>query len=40
MAELLVKEFPSATIVAVGRVGLSDGFFKRVLHVETETAPG
>jgi vitamin B12/bleomycin/antimicrobial peptide transport system ATP-binding/permease protein len=36
MAELLVKEFPSATIVAVGRVGLSDGFFQRVLHVEAE----
>jgi putative ATP-binding cassette transporter len=34
MAELLTKEFPSATIVAVGRVGLSDGFFHRVLHVE------
>jgi vitamin B12/bleomycin/antimicrobial peptide transport system ATP-binding/permease protein len=40
MAELLVKEFPSATIVAVGRVGLSDGFFQRVLHVEAETASG
>jgi putative ATP-binding cassette transporter len=40
MAELLVKEFPSATIVAVGRVGLSDGFFQRVLHVEAETAAG
>ena len=38
MAELLVKEFPSATILAVGRVGLSDGFFQRVLHVEAETA--
>ena len=38
MAELLVKEFPSATIVAVGRVGLLDGFFQRVLHVEAETA--
>ena len=40
MAELLVKEFPSAAIVAVGRVGLSDGFFQRVLHVEAETASG
>jgi vitamin B12/bleomycin/antimicrobial peptide transport system ATP-binding/permease protein len=40
MAELLVKEFPSATVVAVGRVGLSDGFFQRVLHVEAETVPG
>jgi putative ATP-binding cassette transporter len=38
MAELLIKEFPSATVVAVGRVGLSDGFFQRVLHVEAETA--
>ena len=38
MAELLVKEFPSATIVAAGRVGLFDGFFQRVLHVEAETA--
>lgn len=40
MAELLVKEFPSATVVAVGRVGLSDGFFQRVLHVEAERASG
>ena len=40
LAELLVKEFPSATIVAVGRVGLLDGFFQRVLHVEAETASG
>ena len=40
MAALLVKEFPSATIVAVGRVGLLDGFFQRVLHVEAETASG
>ncbi len=40
MAELLVKEFPSATVVAVGRAGLFDGFFQRVLHVEAETAPG
>jgi putative ATP-binding cassette transporter len=38
MAELLVKEFPSATVVAAGRVGLFDGFFQRVLHVEAETA--
>ena len=40
LAELLVKEFPSATVVAAGRVGLFDGFFQRVLHVEAETAPG
>ena len=40
MAELLAKEFPSATIVAVGRAGLFDGFFQRVLHVEAATAPG
>jgi putative ATP-binding cassette transporter len=40
MAELLVKEFPSATVVAVGRAGLFDGFFQRVLHVEAETDPG
>jgi vitamin B12/bleomycin/antimicrobial peptide transport system ATP-binding/permease protein len=40
MAELLVKEFPSATVVAAGRVGLFDGFFHRVLHVEAATAPG
>jgi putative ATP-binding cassette transporter len=38
MAELLVKEFPSATVVAVGRAGLFDGFFQRVLHVKAETA--
>ena len=40
MAELLVEEFPSATVVAVGRVGLTDEFFQRVLHVEAESAPG
>jgi putative ATP-binding cassette transporter len=40
MAELLVKEFPSATVVAAGGVGLFDGFFQRVLHVEAETASG
>jgi putative ATP-binding cassette transporter len=40
MAELLVKEFPSATVVAVGRVGLFDGYFQRVLHVEAQTASG
>ncbi len=40
MAELLVKELPSATVVAVGRAGLFDGFFQRVLHVEAETASG
>jgi putative ATP-binding cassette transporter len=38
MAELLVKEFPSATVVAVGRSGMFEGFFQRVLHVEAETA--
>jgi len=38
MAALLVKEFPSATIVAVGQAGLPDGFFQRVLHVEAATA--
>jgi putative ATP-binding cassette transporter len=40
MAELLAKEFPSATVVAVGQAGLSDGFFQRVLHVDAETASG
>jgi putative ATP-binding cassette transporter len=40
MAELLVKEFPSATVVAVGLAGLSDRFFQRVLTVESERAPG
>jgi len=34
MAELLIKDLPSATVLAVGRAGLYDGFFKRVLHVE------
>ena len=38
MAELLVKEFPSATVVAAGRVGLFGEFFHRVLHVEAEIA--
>jgi putative ATP-binding cassette transporter len=40
IAALLVKEFPSATIVAVGEAGLPDGFFQRVLHVEAVSAPG
>ena len=40
MAELLVKEFPSATVVAVGRPASFDDFFQRVLHVEAETASG
>jgi len=40
MAELLVKEFPSAAVVAVGPAGMFDGFFQRVLHVEAETASG
>jgi len=34
MAELLVTEFPAAAVVAVGRPGLFDKFFQRVLHVE------
>jgi putative ATP-binding cassette transporter len=38
LAEFLLKEFPSATVVAVGRAALVDGFFKRTLHVEAETA--
>jgi putative ATP-binding cassette transporter len=40
MAELLAAELPSAAVVAVGRPGLFDGFFQRVLHVEAETASG
>jgi len=40
MAELLVAELPSAAVVAVGRPGLFDGFFQRVLHVEAEAASG
>ncbi len=40
MAELLVAELPSATVVAVGRAGLFDGFVQRVLHVEPEIARG
>ena len=40
MAALLVKEFPSAAVVAVGPAGMFDGFFQRVLHVEAETASG
>jgi ABC-type uncharacterized transport system fused permease/ATPase subunit len=40
MAELLVKEFSSATVVAVGRAASFDGFFQRVLLVEAETASG
>ena len=38
MTDLLAAEFPSAAVVAVGRPGLSDGFFQRVLHVEAESA--
>jgi putative ATP-binding cassette transporter len=34
MAALLVKELPSAAVVAVGRAGLFDGFFQHVLQVE------
>ena len=40
MAELLVAELPSAAVVAVGRAGVFDGFFQRVLHVEAEPRPG
>ena len=40
MAELLVAELPSTAVVAVGRPGMFDGFFQRVLHVEAETASG
>jgi vitamin B12/bleomycin/antimicrobial peptide transport system ATP-binding/permease protein len=40
MAALLVAELPSAAVVAAGRAGLFDGYFQRVLHVETETASG
>jgi putative ATP-binding cassette transporter len=36
MAELLTAEFPSAAVVAIGRAGLFDGFFQRVLHVKAE----
>lgn len=38
MAELLAADLPLAAVVAVGRPGLFDGFFQRVLHVEAETA--
>jgi putative ATP-binding cassette transporter len=38
MAELLTAEFPSATVVAVGRPGLFDKYFQRVLHVEATHA--
>jgi putative ATP-binding cassette transporter len=40
MAELLIKEFPAATVVAVGQSGSFDGFFQRVLHVEAAAASG
>jgi putative ATP-binding cassette transporter len=40
MAELLVAELPSAAVVAVGRAGLFDGFFQRVLHLEAERPSG
>ncbi len=40
MAELLVEQFPSATVVAVGRAVAFEGFFQRVLPVEAETASG
>jgi len=39
MTDLLAAEFPSAAVVAVGRAGLFDGFFQRVLHVRAEAAP-
>lgn len=38
MAELLVAELPSAAVVAVGRPGLFDKFFERMLHVEATHA--
>jgi putative ATP-binding cassette transporter len=38
MAQLLVTEFPSAVVVAVGQPGLFDKFFQRVLHVEATHA--
>ena len=38
MADLLVAELPSAAVVAVGRPGLFDKFFQRVLHVEAPHA--
>lgn len=38
MAELLAAELPSATVVAVGRPGLFDKFFQRVLHIEATHA--
>jgi putative ATP-binding cassette transporter len=38
MADLLTAEFPSATVVAVGRAGLFDTYFQRVLHVEAPHA--
>jgi putative ATP-binding cassette transporter len=38
MADLLVAEFPLAAVVAVGRPGLFDKFFQRVLHVEATHA--
>jgi putative ATP-binding cassette transporter len=38
MAELLAAELPSAAVVAVGRPGLFDKFFQRVLHIETTHA--
>ena len=40
MAQLLAAEFPLATVVAVGRAGLPDGFFQRVLYVKAAAAPG
>ena len=40
MADLLMAELPKATVVSVGRAGLFDGFFKRVLHVKAEIATG
>jgi putative ATP-binding cassette transporter len=38
LASLLATELPSAAIIAIGRAGLFDGFFQRVLHVEAATA--
>jgi putative ATP-binding cassette transporter len=39
IAALLAAEFPAAAVLAVAQDGLFDGFFQRVLHVETAAAP-
>jgi vitamin B12/bleomycin/antimicrobial peptide transport system ATP-binding/permease protein len=38
MTALLRTEFPSAAVVTVGRAGLAEGFFQRMLHVEAGPA--